>query len=205
MIDPATIPKVGPTTIPRWLTWSCLALVTAAVLWVCLPLGSTSIAVPDIAADTTAPTSISQTAALDVEAFRAPVWVAPPPVAAAAPLSMLPTAANPHVVPLPAAIQAVRDTEARVRDHYALSGRALREVGEAVRNSTLTDTQKVDVIAGVLANGPLDDAPGGPCEEAVFAARREAFREAEAWIRDRGSWRTFRFRFLSPDNPEGNA
>ena len=109
------------------------------------------------------------------------------------------------------AIQAVRDTEARVRDHYALSGRALREVGEAVRNSTLTDTQKVDVIAGVLANGPLDDAPGGPCEEAVFAARREAFREAEAWIRDRGSWRTrdladeFRFRFLSPDNPEGNA
>lgn len=85
MIDPATIPKVGPTTIPRWLTWSCLALVTAAVLWVCLPLGSTSIAVPDIAADTTAPTSISQTAALDVEAFRAPVWVAPPPVAAAAP------------------------------------------------------------------------------------------------------------------------
>ena len=115
------------------------------------------------------------------------------------------------LVPLPAAERAVRDAEARVRDHYALSGRALREVGEAVRNSTLTDTQKVDVIAGVLANGPLDDAPGGPCEEAVFAARREAFREAEAWIRDRGSWRTrdladeFRFRFLSPDNPEGNA
>lgn len=29
-------------------------------------------------------------------------------------LRMLPTAANPHVVPLPAAIQAVRDTEANV-------------------------------------------------------------------------------------------
>ena len=45
----------------------------------------------------------------------------------------------------------------------------------------------------------------------IEEGRREAFREAEAWIRDRGSWRTrdladeFRFRFLSPDNPEGNA
>lgn len=122
------------------------------------------------------------------------------------------------------AIQAVRDTEAKVRDHYALSGRALREVGEAVRNSTLTDAQKVGVIAGVLANGPLDDAPGGPCEEAVFAARREAFREAVEALRgllavdDPSAWgamngdeaveRAADFierSFLSPDNPEGNA
>ena len=115
------------------------------------------------------------------------------------------------------AIQAVRDTEARVRDHYALSGRALREVGEAVRNSTLTDAQKVGVIAGVLANGPLDDAPGGPCEGAVFAARREAFREAVEALRElaetesgeaatalRGAALLLAAR-LSPDNPEGNA
>ena len=119
--------------------------------------------------------------------------------------------------------RAVRDTEARVRDHYALSGRALREVGEAVRNSTLTDAQKVGVIAGVLANGPLDDAPGGPCEDAVFAARREAFREAVGALRERsaqsragadagaGVWYEgaadfLSYRFLShPDNPEGNA
>lgn len=39
-------------------------------------------------------------------------------------LRMLPTAANPHVVPLPVAIQAVRDTEAR----------AFREVVEALRD-----------------------------------------------------------------------
>ena len=114
------------------------------------------------------------------------------------------------------AIQAVRDTEARVRDHYALSGRALREVGDAVRNSTLTDAQKVGVIAGVLANGPLDDTPGGPCEEAVFAARREAFREAVEALREEYDidspldWddaaRFIESRFLShPDNPEGNA
>ena len=120
-------------------------------------------------------------------------------------------------VTLAHAEQAVRDAEARVRDHYALSGRALREVGEAVRNSTLTDTQKVDVIAGVLANGPLDDAPGGPCEDAVFAARREAFREAVEALRElaetesgeaatalRGAALLLAAR-LSPDNPEGNA
>lgn len=120
--------------------------------------------------------------------------------------------------------RAVRDTEARVRDHYALSGRALREVGEAARNSTLTDTQKVDVIAGVLANGPLDDAPGGPCEDAVFAARREAFREAVEALRSEAAWHSrvdqgghdvepeealayfIERSFLShPDNPEGNA
>ena len=133
-----------------------------------------------------------------------------------------------EVVPRDAAIQAVRDTEAKVRHHYALSGRALREVGDAVRNSTLTDAQKVGVIAGVLANGPLDDAPGGPCEGAVFAARREAFREVVEALRDQADmldpsdclppedhYPTFRGwqgaaqfierSFLSPDNPEGNA
>ena len=125
------------------------------------------------------------------------------------------------MVPADVAIQAVRDTEARVRHHYALSGRALREVGDAVRNSTLTDAQKVGVIAGVLANGPLDDAPGGPCEGAVFAARREAFREAVEALRERADCcaeeDTYAIqtllaaadlltdRFLSPDNPEGNA
>ena len=120
------------------------------------------------------------------------------------------------MVPADVAIQAVRDMEARVRHHYALSGRALREVGDAVRNSTLTDAQKVGVIAGVLANGPLDDAPGGPCEGAVFAARREAFREAVEALRaaddggdgyGSGDWAAVLIErtFLSPDNPEATA
>ena len=79
------------------------------------------------------------------------------------------------LVALPDAIQAVRDTELRVTAAWQDYGTSLT----------------IDSIAR--------------------HARREAFREAEAWIRDRGSWRTrdladeFRFRFLSPDNPEGNA
>lgn len=80
--------------------------------------------------------------------------------------------------------QTVRDAEARVRDHYHTTGRALREIGDVLRNGTLTDSRKVSAIAAVMANGPLDDAPGGPCEDAAFAARREAFREAVEALRD---------------------
>jgi len=82
-----------------------------------------------------------------------------------------------------AVLAAVRDAEARVRDHYHTTGRALREIGDVLRNGTLTDSRKVSAIAAVMANGPLDDAPGGPCEDAAFAARREAFREAVEALR----------------------
>lgn len=68
--------------------------------------------------------------------------------------------------------------------HYHTTGRALREIGDVLRNGTLTDSRKVSAIAAVMANGPLDDAPGGPCEDAAFAARREAFREAVEALRE---------------------
>lgn len=79
------------------------------------------------------------------------------------------------------AVRAVQDTEKRVREEAAVrywtSGAVLREVGDALRNSTLTSTEKVSQIAAVMANGPLDAAPGGPCEDAAFAARHDAFLE----------------------------
>ena len=111
-------------------------------------------------------------------------------------LRMLPTAANPHVVPLPVAIQAVRDTEARVRGERvgASGGRACPECGV-----TRWEAKQAD----------------GWIAEASAAARREAFREAVEALREEYDidwpldWddaaRFIESRFLSPDNPEGNA
>ena len=120
--------------------------------------------------------------------------------------------AQQQTVHLADAEQAVRDAEARVRDHYHTTGRALREIGDVLRNSTLTDSQKVSAIAAVMANGPLDDAPGGPCEDAAFAARRVAFREAVEALRgrhpengpdDAADW--LEWRFLTSEGEPGDV
>ena len=76
---------------------------------------------------------------------------------------------------------------------------------------------EIERLRAAAHRGPLDDAPGGPCEGAVFAARREAFREAVEALRElaetesgeaatalRGAALLLAAR-LSPDNPEGNA
>ena len=99
-------------------------------------------------------------------------------------LRMLPTAANPHVVPLPAAIQAVRDTEARVRADCAATY-LLDGVAEARREAF---REAVEALRGLLA---VDDPSAWGAMNGDEAVERAAdFIERS---------------FLSPDNPEGNA
>lgn len=84
MTAPGPLPRIGPTTVPRWLKASCTVLIGTLVVWVWWPLGSASVTPPEITA-AARPVPTPLVAALDVDAFRAPVWVAPPPVSAAAP------------------------------------------------------------------------------------------------------------------------
>jgi len=77
-------PRVG-----RALPMLCALLVGVSAAWGLWPLGPTTVAVPEITANVT-PTETAALATLDLQAFRAPLWVAPPappapPVAAATP------------------------------------------------------------------------------------------------------------------------
>ena len=64
--------------------------------------------------------------------------------------------------------------------------RVLGEIGAVLRDETATNTTKVAQIAGIMANGPLDDAPGGPCEQAVEAARLDERERLSARVYENG-------------------
>ena len=128
------------------------------------------------------------------------------------------------IVPFSVAIQAVRDTEKRVRpdERERLSARVYengwcptcaRDTDEAamqrLAGKSLESLSRTDLIGLALRN--LNAAMDS--EARAGSARREAFREAveacERAGRTVGSGaeaaRMLRSAFLSPDNPEGNA
>lgn len=76
---------------------------------------------------------------------------------------------SPRIVTLSDAEAAVRACQTRMIEQQETNRRALREIERALRDSGVVSLRSA--IAAILANGPLDDAPGGPCEQAVEAAR----------------------------------
>ena len=57
------------------LVVTALSVIGIALLWSLAPLGSVLVDVPPLRDDT--PAAVASVAALDVEAFRTPIWVAP--------------------------------------------------------------------------------------------------------------------------------
>ena len=88
-------------------------------------------------------------------------------------------------VPLSAAIQAVRDTEARVREERAVDFRPVSI--ESARREAFREA--VEALREMHYHDYLDIVPGGELES-------DEFNDAAVFIESR---------FLSPDNPEGNA
>ena len=82
-----------------------------------------------------------------------------------------------------------RMDDLRYRQQQTLR-RVLGEIGAVLRDPAPDDAECVAHIAAIMANGPLDDAPGGPCEDAVFEARQRTVAEIVEWLRTD-----------NPDNP----
>lgn len=81
-------PRVGPTRVPRRLIAGCVGAVTLCLAWALWPLSPAPAQPPAVhAAPQPLPSEVHL--ALDLDAFRAPIWVAeappPPPPAAPAP------------------------------------------------------------------------------------------------------------------------
>lgn len=70
--------RVGPTRVPRWLIAGCAGVVAACAAWALWPLSSAPIEPPALyAAPRPLPSDVRL--ALDLDAFRVPIWVAEPP------------------------------------------------------------------------------------------------------------------------------
>lgn len=63
----------------------------------------------------------------------------------------------------------------RVREQRDTAWDALDEIHAALRGDS-TDASKLDLIGAVIANGPLDTAPGGPREDECARLRGEVER-----------------------------
>ncbi|MFN0132484.1 MAG: hypothetical protein ACKVW3_08160 [Phycisphaerales bacterium] len=71
-------PHIGPTRIPRWLLAACGMAIIISLSFALAPLPRPHVETP--ALDTPAPAvGPTRIATLDVDAFRAPIWVADPP------------------------------------------------------------------------------------------------------------------------------
>lgn len=71
-------PRVGSTRVPRWLLAACGVAIIISLSFAIAPLDRPHIETP--ALETPAPAEATpQLAALDLDAFRAPIWVADPP------------------------------------------------------------------------------------------------------------------------------
>ena len=95
---------------------------------------------------------------------------------------------TPHdgrLVPWGSAIQAVRDTEVRVREERAVDFRPVSI--ESARREAFREA--VEALREMHYHDYLDIVPGGELES-------DEFNDAAVFIESR---------FLSPDNPEGNA
>ncbi len=73
---PPPTPFAGRTRLPRWLPTACAAAVLSCAAWAFWPLPARTI---DAAPYEVPPTTDSPRAALDLDAFRAPVWIAAAP------------------------------------------------------------------------------------------------------------------------------
>jgi hypothetical protein len=71
-------PKVGPTRVPRRLFVICAAVIAASALWTFRPLEHPRVEVPSIESQPHKREQV-RLAALDLDPFRAPIWVAEPP------------------------------------------------------------------------------------------------------------------------------
>lgn len=72
------LPRVGPTRLPRPLLALCGACAGGALVYALAPLNRPAVDAP--ALDAPSPGVVPpRVAALDVDAFRAPIWVADPP------------------------------------------------------------------------------------------------------------------------------
>ncbi len=81
---PPSVPEVGPTRVSRRTMFVCSAIVAVAAAWALRPLAPTA----KPAQLEEAPQSVSQgpaRLALDVDAFRAPIWVQAPQLSQAPP------------------------------------------------------------------------------------------------------------------------
>ena len=66
----------------------------------------------------------------------------------------------------------------RLREQRDTAWDALDEIHAALRGDS-TDASKLDLIGAIIANGPLDTAPGGPREDECARLRGEVERLQE--------------------------
>lgn len=154
-VDRPTTPRIGPTRVPRGVYILGAACVLGCAVWARWPLRSPPLETPTVHPTEVTPFTL---AALDTDAFAAPIWIAEPPPPEPAPELPPPAPTRLRLIAI------VRDGDQRVAALYDPDADRMlfASVGETVADLTV---DSIDGRTVTFRDGrgtlTLAESPGG--------------------------------------------